>query len=574
MPRPERVARNTSLLFLILLIIIIPCVSETTMAAMGMMIRNPKTTALGVSTGFECEHCEPMYGFLPCTSSLWEMLFMIIVYEVLLSLGEQYITAGSNLFFETFGTGFFGATIFHLLGTVPQVALILTSGIAASQDSMGEELEMSIGLLAGTTIISLTLIWGFVVAFGSRDLSHSLISSSTLPLQHHYHSKPSTLTGYGITTDIETNVTARLILVSLIPYIILQLSKVHNSYFWTRIIIFLSLTISVIFLALYCIYQMFEPWMQKRRLEFVLRKYIRKKLVQSLLTAGGRPNIPAIKEIFHRIDENRNSYISTAELKTLILGIQIENSGLDEQDFVAKVLKEFDSSNDSQINEAEFINGLSNWLISANKDAFKFVSQAKQKFFNLTSEKSLPKEEERLLMVAPNMTSISTKATKEVWFNYIKASLFIILGASITLFLAAPLMETVQKFSTAANIPSFLGSYVMLPLALTYSQAFNVITSAKHKTENAISLTLSEIYNGVFLNNMMGLIILLGLVYCRNLWWDVSAHVLVVLIICAIMGFYTSFCSKFPVWTSIITFALYPFSLLTIYYVTSVLDLS
>ncbi|KAF4398238.1 hypothetical protein G4B88_009854 [Cannabis sativa] len=563
MSRPERMARKTSLLFLILLIIIIPCVSETTMAAMGM-IRNPKTTALGVSTGFECEHCEPMYGFLPCTSSLWEMLFMIIVYEVLLSLGEQYITAGSNLFFETFGTGFFGATIFHLLGTVPQVALILTSGIAASQDSMGEELEMSIGLLVGTTIISLTLIWGFVVAFGSRDLSHSLISSSTLPLQHHYHSKPFTLTGnnnvynivictyflqviyygYGITTDIETNVTARLILVSLIPYIILQLSK------------------------------MFEPWMQKRRLEFVLRKYIRKKLVQSLLTAGGRPNIPAIKEIFHRIDENRNSYISTAELKTLILGIQIENSGLDEQDFVAKVLKEFDSSNDSQINEAEFINGLSNWLISANKDAFKFVSQAKQKFFNLTSEKSLTKEEERLLVVAPNMTSITTKATKEVWFNYIKASLFILFGASITLFLAAPLMETVQKFSTAANIPSFLGSYVMLPLALTYSQAFNVITSAKHKTENAISLTLSEIYNGVFLNNMMGLIILLGLVYCRNLSWDVSSHVLVVLIICAIMGFYTSFCSKFPVWTSIIAFALYPFSLLTIYYVTSVLDLS
>ncbi|KAF4393077.1 hypothetical protein F8388_012586 [Cannabis sativa] len=242
-----------------------------------------------------------------------------------------------------------------------------------------------------------------------------------------------------------------------------------------------------------CYLEMFEPWMQKRRLEFVLRKYIRKKLVQSLLTAGGRPNIPAIKEIFHRIDENRNSYISTAELKTLILGIQIENSGLDEQDFVAKVLKEFDSSNDSQINEAEFINGLSNWLISANKDAFKFVSQAKQKFFNLTSEKSLTKEEERLLVVAPNMTSITTKATKEVWFNYIKASLFILFGASITLFLAAPLMETVQKFSTAANIPSFLGSYVMLPLALTYSQAFNVITSAKHKTENAISLTLSEL---------------------------------------------------------------------------------
>lgn len=77
---------------------------------------NLKTTAVT---------CEPIYGFLPCTTTLWGLLFMVVVYELLLSFGEQYISAGSNLFFETFGTGFFGASLFHLLGTVPQVGLIL-----------------------------------------------------------------------------------------------------------------------------------------------------------------------------------------------------------------------------------------------------------------------------------------------------------------------------------------------------------------------------------------------------------------------------------------------------------------
>ncbi|XP_062094371.1 sodium/calcium exchanger NCL2-like [Humulus lupulus] len=570
-------ARKTSLFLIlilpiILILFLIPSVKGSRFADQisKTTVVNLKTTVLDSS----CD-CEPTYGFLPCTSSLWEMVFMIVVYEVLLSIGEQYIKAGSNLFFETFGTGFFGASIFHLLGTVPQVGLILMSGISASPDSMGEELEMSMGLLAGTTIISLTLIWGSVIAFGNYDLS---LSPNNSPLEDH-HSKPFTLTGYGVTTDIETNVTARLILVSLVPFIILQLSKVHNSSFWIRLIVLVSLIVSVIFLVLYCIYQMFEPWMQTRRLEFVLRKYIRKNLVQSLLTPRGRPNIPVIKEIFHRIDENGNSYISTAELKTLILGIQIEHSGLDEQDFVTKVLKEFDISGDSQINEAEFINGLSNWLISSNKDAFKFVSQAKQKFLNIISEKSTI-EEEQSLLVAPNKTATTTtttkatNATEKVWLKYIKAALFILFGISITFLLAEPLMSTVQEFSTAANIPSFLGSYVMIPLALTFSQAISAISSAKHKTENAISLTLSEIYNGVFLNNMMGLIIVLGLIYCRNLSWDVSTQVLVVLIICAIMGLYTTFCSIFPLWTSILAFALYPLSLLSIYFLTSILGWS
>lgn len=42
--------------------------------------------------------------------------------------------------------------------------------------------------------------------------------------------------------------------------------------------------------------QIFQPWIQNRRLEFVLRKYIKRNLLQNLLTAGRRPNIPVIRE--------------------------------------------------------------------------------------------------------------------------------------------------------------------------------------------------------------------------------------------------------------------------------------
>lgn len=39
--------------------------------------------------------------------------------------------------------------------------------------------EMNMGLLAGSAIMLLTLVWGSVVAFGSHDLSVSQTSSNT-----------------------------------------------------------------------------------------------------------------------------------------------------------------------------------------------------------------------------------------------------------------------------------------------------------------------------------------------------------------------------------------------------------
>lgn len=71
------------------------------------------------------------------------------------------------------------------------------------------------------------------------------------------------------------------------------------------------------------------------------------------------------------------------------------------------------------------------------------------------------------------------------------------------------------------------------------------------------------------MNNVMGLAIFLGLVYIRDLSWDVSAAVLAVVIICTVMGLYTSLSRKFPFWTSIIAYIMYPISLLMIYVLTT-----
>lgn len=175
--------------------------------------------------------------------------------------------------------------------------------------------------------MQLTLIWPSVVAFGSYDLSQTSSDTDT-ELASAPSKKPFSLTGYGVRTDIQTNYTARIMLLSMIRFLILELAKILDSTSATRIVVLVSLIISVSFLISYIFYQVFQPWIQDRRLEYLMRKYIRKNMMQSL-TSNRRPDETEIRKLFYKIDKNNDSSISVNELRALILGIQVEEVGLE-----------------------------------------------------------------------------------------------------------------------------------------------------------------------------------------------------------------------------------------------------
>lgn len=76
--------------------------------------------------------CEPVYGFLPCTTKIWGQLFLILVYQYLLSLGERYVSFASSTFVRLHGPGILGGSLFHLLPTIPQLLLVLGMFISPS----------------------------------------------------------------------------------------------------------------------------------------------------------------------------------------------------------------------------------------------------------------------------------------------------------------------------------------------------------------------------------------------------------------------------------------------------------
>ncbi|XP_048229673.1 sodium/calcium exchanger NCL1-like [Ricinus communis] len=512
--------------------------------------------------------CEPTYGFLPCTTEVWGQLFLMIVYEYLLSLSAKYISEGSELFLETSGTeNIFSANLFQMLGMFPQVILVLVAAVGGEADTVETMAEMGMGLLAGSVIMNLTLIWGSVVAFGSYDLSQTSTSSNT-ESQNKF-----SLTGYGVTTDDKTKHTAGIMLLSMIPFLLLQLAKILSSSSAKKVVLIVSLIITLIYLIAYLIYQALTPWIRERRLQYLMRKYVQKNLLQALCTPDGKPDEANLKELFRKIDQNSNSQISASEMRALMLGIQIEEAGSSKDEFVSKVMEEFDISGDSSISENEFVQGLSKWLseanVSGNDQTKKTNKKSSTATSNSTSTSSNSKgtTEEQQGLVTKSQESKDTD--NSVLWDYAKAVFLIISGTAVTFLIATPLMTTLQDFATAINIPSFLVSYFVVPLALSFKQAYRAITSAREKTENAASLTLSELYGGVFMNNVMGLAIFLLLVCIKDLSWDVSAEILVVLIICSGMGIYATFSTKFPFWTSIIAYALYPISLAFIYVLTT-----
>ncbi|PKI61815.1 hypothetical protein CRG98_017792 [Punica granatum] len=477
--------------------------------------------------------------------------------------------------YEGRGGGWFG-----VWWCIPCDRTVPFSALSSSSDTIETMATMMMGMLAGSAIMSFTLIWGSIIVFGSHDLSGSNNSSSS---SSSASSSPFSLpkfkqlysSSYGVQTDAETKNVASLTLLSMVPLLILQLAKILSSSTAQRIVVLIALIVTAIFLFIYCNYEVFKPWIQEKRYESLLRRHVQESMLKRYLTTAGKPNEPLIKELFRRIDKNRNKQISENELYAFILGVQIEEAGFHTDDSTQRVMKEFDLTQDSQISEKEFIQGISKWLDEAMVLPSAASSRNQRNASNNTSQGNMIEEQQSLISqdengTTPTTSTSTTKPSGKAWWNYTKAGSLIILGTGIMILIGMPLMVNIQSFATAVGIPSFLVTYVVVPLSMGYRQVIAAVTSARKKTVKDISLSFSEIYNGVFMNNLMGLATFLLLVYIKDITWDVSAEVLLVLLICTLMGCLSSLVTKFPLWIGLLAYILYPVSLILLYVLTSV----
>ncbi|XP_018731636.2 sodium/calcium exchanger NCL [Eucalyptus grandis] len=648
----------------------------------------------------EVELCEQMYGFLPCSYSTAGHLFLILVYEYLLFHGESYVASASEQIFNMLGPGIFGASAFHVLGALPEALILLASGLLNSEEVAQEYVVTGVGLLAGSSILLLTLLWGTCILLGSREFSDGRESNPSNSSKVSLKKFISTFKGSGIITDLETSYTARIMVFSAIPFIMIQIPEIFSISSAQRIVILCTLAVSVMLLLLYFFYQIFQPWIQKRRLEYVkhvhliprIIQHLQRKASERLLTEDGAPNLRAIRRLFEDIDHDGDDALSPSELKELLLEIKFKNVHVDKDEAVDEVIKEFDIDSDQRIGKDEFVDGFTKWLTKAKvaidkqpdmKKSFMDSYQRKKEERKLKKQKvaeilghvqtksietlfrengtpDLPairrlyeqfdrsgdntisqselKElitgvkfgdtpfdmDEVVLKVIEifdrsgdgqineeefiaGLVGIKNQASKsntslddfyqetweetdkvvdeekgkgheeKSWQIWVESLLSLLLGVFISAVLADPLISSVQSFSKAAGVPSFFISFILVPLATNARGArgaIKAIKGARNKKARTTSLTFSKIYGEVFMSNVLSFSVLLLLIYARNLTWEFSAEVLVVLIVCGVVGLTASFRSTFPVWTSILAYLLYPLSLLLVYVLDDVLNYS
>ncbi|KAL0288933.1 UNVERIFIED_CONTAM: Sodium/calcium exchanger NCL1 [Sesamum calycinum] len=271
---------------------------------------------------------------------------------------------------------------------------------------------------------------------------------------------------------------------------------------------------------------------------------------EHLVTDDGRPNVERIKALFKQFDRDNSKSLSRPELEQLIHStVIVEESQLSCQEMVKKFIKDFDTDGDDIIDEQEFLHGMTKWLnkamdVTKCKDAKKSIDEFDKIMWG--------EVDDLVYEVGQN----ENKKLKLMTWEFNKSILEVILGIAILTFLSAPLMTSIQQFSDAIGVPSFFISFVIVPVAMNARSAILAIFPASQKSSRTSSLTFSEIYGGVVMNNMMGLSTLLAIVYIKELEWDYSAEVLTILVVCGIIGVLAYSPNYYPLWNYYLAFFL------------------
>ncbi|KAL1299495.1 hypothetical protein HN51_044035 [Arachis hypogaea] len=636
------------------------------------------------------KYCKQMYGFLPCSNNIFGHLFLILVYEYLLFHGESYLAAGGEQIFKILGPGVFGASAFDILGALPESLILLVTGLSSDKESAQEYASTGVGLLAGSSILLLTLVWGTCVIIGKQKLKNDFDGtiSTTGKIKN-------SLTGYGITMDVETRKMARIMTLSVIPLFIMQIpnlfptSSSSSPHYVTLIV---SLTIAIIFLISYFIYQIFKPHIEKTRLEYIkhddlilrILERVEKQTLQKILNEDGTPNVTAISGLYHEISQQGGKDLSALEVKDLLLKKKLTDTNIKEEQ-IANLMKIFDKNGDQIITKEEFVSGLTEFInqikhaldrqylpkeslnkmyqtfikpciehvrkerelkehlitkvlkhvqndvvgrlindegtadkaairslfeeVDCNGDNhvsrselermvrnihFCHVVNVKEAVTKLVQDLDVNRDNEiseeefvdgftKWINSNSSQTAhskSSSHGTHQIWEDvekvmeqnqskgisaWMEAIGYVVLGITMLSLLAEPLIASVQNFSQEAGISSFFISFILVPLATNFREATSAIREASHKKSSNTSQTIYEIYGAVFMNNILGFVVISILIYVRDITWEFSADVLVVAIVCAVMGIAASFRHSFPLWTSIPAYLLYLVSLLFVF---------
>ncbi|KAG5385251.1 hypothetical protein IGI04_036721 [Brassica rapa subsp. trilocularis] len=508
--------------------------------------------------------CVHVYGFLPCADNVAGYVFQVFSFGCLLIIGENFLSEGRTKLFVIFEVGFYGGIVFPLLTMFTRIALILSSGLTGSREIANSMVDNNVGVTVAYTVFALTMQWGACVVFGLSGLGSDqsirkgevqrIYSDTTIPRRQLIM---KIVAEAGVKADPKNKKAAGIMLLTLLPFVMVTLSEIFDSKSWKDRIVLITLIISGSATVVYFLYSYFDTADQQKSLDrarFELMSEVHKHLQnfspQSFIKKG-QLSKESLHRLFEKIDVNKDGKIQVSELKDLTVEFgMLGRMKCDIHELATTLLADFDSDSDGEIDEIEFEKGISRWL---KQYKFSFDSTECQRD-NRAEDRVLKMEQPKESLVAKLLSQRTMRATIEV-----------IVGILIVLFLATPFMANIELLSKSAGVPSFYVVFVVIPLARNLRNALSAHFCRKKDKARVTSDTFSEIYKDVTMNNLLGISIILAIVYTRGLTWDYSTEVLIIVIVGLIIGVPAYVRSTYPFWICVLAFALYFFSLVLVY---------
>ncbi|GAQ88258.1 Calcium-binding EF-hand family protein [Klebsormidium nitens] len=551
------------------------------------VIKGPEASQLVIDVSEAApKACEEPYGLFPCSTKAVPNLFLVAVYGYLLFVAANFISDGSELLLEVLNPGIIGGLVLPILGAFPDALLVLVSGLGGSPAEAQEQVMVGMGVLAGSTIMILTVAWAGSLYVGRCDLDGPGNTAKDRTL-----TRTSDLTGTGVTTDEQTRFGAWIMMASTIPFAVVQIPLLDGQPAQGPEASAIGAVISFTGLAAYCAYQVASPWLQQKRIDQARLTFLQTRALQgvsnraSKLFGGGRgglfrgdgvtPNQQALEKVFAYFDGNKNGLLERKELEGLMLGLGIEYEGdVPPEEEVRTWMEDFDVNQDGKLSKHEFLEGMGRW-------AKKLASQKASRRWATFSSAARPAQEHEEFWAAKASEAKVTWDLLQTEMGggedeeeegggeekltpgqvYRKAAGLMLAGAAIAGVFADPLVDSIGSFSAASNIPPFFVAFVVTPFASTASELVSSLTFAKKKRKRNISLTYSQVYGAITMNNTVCLGIFLALVHFRALTWNFSSEVTVILLTTFAVGALGGSRTTFPLWTAAPVLALYPLSL-------------
>jgi Ca2+/Na+ antiporter len=515
----------------------------------------------------------PSHRQEPSEVGVTGLIWLFLTYGFVLFQASGMISDGSELLLLVPElAGLVGGVVLPLLGSVPDGAIILFSGLGDIAEAQ-ETLQVGVGALAGSTIMLLTVPFSLSVLAGRVDFARGLPNYFGQPKLDATKDIAAQLTTTGITITDAVQHSGVIMMLTTIPYLLIQVpamfmhgptEQVADHERWYA---FSGLIVCLLGLFFYLRLQLnlsragedrgkrmavVKKQLQKGRVSLsgavAAKVRAEEKLLaeaateyQSVSNSGGGAGLyppPAVanylKEIlgdaFAVYDTNGDSQLDKREVLVFFRDF---HEAISEEE-CDSMFNKFDVDNSGTISFDEFI-GLAYTLIKS-KDAGDMDGSARGTMTSSSrrvfAESAFESEEAE--EIPEEFTSLSPDTQQAA----IKKRAFMMLftGTALVLYFSDPMVDVMQEIANRVGLPAFYVSFILAPLASNASELISSMYYASKKTRKTITVSLSTLCGAAALNNTFCLSIFFLLIFFRGLAWQFTAETISIVTVELILG--------------------------------------